>query len=131
MGTSSYTNLELERMAEALQPLLALNDIVGYTAARNFRLITGALADFIEVKERLLREYGHEVEGEDGVPTGGYAIGPADEGFAEFFPRFTEIAGARHDIEFHRLPAERCVGSLTGQQFLDCAFMVDEEGTDD
>lgn len=131
MGTSSYTNLELERMAEALQPLLDLNDIVGYTAARNFRLVTGEIAEFIEMKERLLREYGHEVAGDDGEPTGRYAIGPADGGFAEFFPRFTEIAGVRHDIELHRLPAERCIGSLTGRQFLDCTFMIDEDGADD
>lgn len=128
--SDGYTNLELERMAEALQPLLALSDIVGYTAARNMRLITGEIADFIQVKERLLREHGHEVTDDDGNHTGAYGIGPEDEGFGEFIAKFSEIANVRHEVEFHTLPADRCIGTLTGRQFLDCGFMV-EEGEDD
>lgn len=124
--TRGYTNLELEQMAEALQPLLGLSDIVGYTAARNMRLITGAIAEYLQMKDRLLREYGHEAE------DGRYVIGCDDEGFEEFWARFGEVAGARHEIEFRKLPAERCIGTLTGEQFLAAWFMIeDEEAADD
>lgn len=125
--SEGYTNLELERMAEALQPLLELNGIVGYTAARNMRLIVDEIADYLQMKERLLRAHGHEAAGADGRPAGGYTIGPEDEGFDEFLAEFSEIAAVRHAVEFHRLPAERCIGALTGRQFLDCAFMVEDE----
>ncbi len=125
--SEGYTNLELEQMAEALQPLLELNGIVGYTAARNMRLIVDEIADYLQMKERLLRAHGHEAADADGKPTGSYAIGPDDEGFAEFLAEFSEIANVRHAVEFYRLPAERCIGALTGRQFLDCSFMVEEE----
>lgn len=122
--TRGYTNLELEQMAEALQPLLGLSDIVGYTAARNMRLITGAIAEYLQIKDRLLREYGHEAE------DGKYGIGCGDEGFEEFWARFGEVASARHEIEFRKLPAERCVGILTGEQFLAAWFMIEEPADD-
>ncbi len=124
--TSGYTNYELEQMAEALQPLLELADIVGYTAARNMRLISDAIGEYADVKNRLLQEYGHEGDG------GGFAISQDDEGFPEFWLKFSEVANVRHEIEFHKLPAERCVGVLTGRQFMDVWFMVEDgEPADD
>ncbi len=125
MAASEYTNLELEQMAEALQPLLDLADIVGYTAALNMRLITDAIAEYVGVKERLLRQYGHESDG------GVYAISQGDEGFDEFWGKFSEVAEVRHEVEFHKLPAERCVGVLTGRQFMDVWFMVEDGGPSD
>lgn len=122
---SSYSNWDLEKMGEALRPLLSLTGMVGYTAARNMRLITDAIGPHLQAKEALLRKYGHAAEG------GAYSISTGDAHFGEFWDEFSEIAEVRHEVAFHTLPADRLADALTGQQMLDCWFMIEEEAADD
>ena len=121
-NNGSFSNWELEKMGEALRPLLSLTGMVGYTAARNMRLIIDSIGEYVQAKEGLLRKYGTD----SGDGSGSYTIKIGDEHFDEFMGEFAEIASVRHEISFHTLPAERLSDLATGQQLLDCWFMVDE-----
>ena len=120
-----YSNYDLEDMAKKLEPVLNRSDLLGYVAARNYKLILDTVNEYVQIKNDLVRRYGEPAKDGDGNETGEFSISTSDPRFAEFKKDFEEIATYEHEIEFHKVPAERCIDALTGRQILDIDFMLE------
>lgn len=114
------TNIDLERMLASASAHLGRRDLIGYACARNVRAIRDELAEFIEVKNEMLAEYG-EV-GESGVPY----IAPSSPRYDEFLRRYEPIALARHDLAIMPLRYTDVVGELTGEEILQIDWMLED-----
>ena len=118
------SNIEMDAMIAALDPLLDRTDIVGYAAARNTRLLAEAASEYLQRKEALIREYGAEEVGPEG-PTGRWGVSADDPRFEEFKSKLAEWAPIEHDAEVYTIPraeAEAC--GLTYRELAGAIWMV-------
>lgn len=123
-----YSNLEMERMAASLSPLLERRDRIGYAAARNARLLGEELTEYRVRRDALVREMGEEVVGPDGAPTGKVSISPASPRFAKFRDALEPFAAIEHEPRLMRLPFSEAVGQLSGNELLAADWMFTEDG---
>lgn len=120
------TNDGAVAMMEALSPLLARTDEVGYAAAYNSRKLTELSQEYIKLHERKLAEYGEPVVGDDGreVP-GEYVIRPGTPEYESFVADVGCWAAAEHDFEPYRVAARDVAGTMSGADMLALAWMID------
>lgn len=114
------TNSDLVGLLDALSPHLARRDLIGYACARNVRAISDAIADFIDVRNALLTEYGEINEG--GVPF----ITPKSARYAEFMRRYEPIARTQVEVPVMKLRYTDVVGELTGEEILAIDWMLED-----
>ena len=113
-------NAELVDLLDTLTPHLGRRDLIGYVCARNYRVIGDAVADYVDVRNSLLREYG-EVR-ENGMPY----IEPSMPRYAEFIERYEPIASVAQDVAIMPLKYTDVVGQLTGEEMLEIDWMLED-----
>lgn len=126
-ATVELSNIEMERMLDALRPFMQRSDVIGYAAARNARILTDNLTEYAERKNEAVIEYGDKVFNEDGKFTGEYSIGPASEKYAEFEGALIEIASLKHDVCLYRIPFSKAIDNLSGEELFSIDFMFYDE----
>lgn len=126
---AEYTNGEMERMVDALSPLLPRADLIGYAAARNTRLLRSAAAEYYGMRERLIAKHGEPFVDGSGVRR--MRIGPDSPNVEAYKADIAEFQRISHEVELYRIPSTEAVGKLSGSELLDTYFMFyDEEGGD-
>ena len=123
-------NIDADMMATALEPLLDQRNMVGYAAARNARALTAACADFIKIRDDLIRDLGEKPVDENGNQTGPERIGPDSPNFAEFMERITPIAEVEVDVDIFTLPENDVIGLMSGREILELDWMLTREDED-
>ena len=111
------TNEQAVALLDALYPHLGRRDLIGYVCARNVRAISDAVADYVQVRNALLSEYGGCRE--DGTPY----ITPEMDGYDEFMSRYEPIASVEQELTIMPLRYTDVVGELTGEEILDIDWM--------
>lgn len=129
----SYTNeqmrLMLDSLSEARDPqgrsALDREDLIGYAAFRNSRILRECCAEYIQRVQALAGEYGRP-EVVDGEPTGRTVVPYDDPRFGEFEARMREWGDIEHRPDIYRIPIGEAVGKLTGTQMLALDWMFEE-----
>lgn len=121
-----FKNIEMEAMFESAAKHLQRDDIIGYAAARNVRVLGNELKEYAERKQKLLNEYGEPVVGEDGKPTGEFRVDAEGERFGEFVSQLETFALIEHEPKVFRIPFSEAIGKLTGTELLEIDWMFEE-----
>lgn len=120
----AYKNIEMEQMIEAVKPLLARTDLVGYAAARNTRILMAETTEYRDLRQSLIMKYGAPEVGEDGSETGRYELRFDSPSWADYEQEVTEWAMLEHEPDLYRIPAKEAIGVLSGQEMLDIEWML-------
>lgn len=113
-------------MWESIQVLSKTNETgkLGYACARNLRKLMGECREYMEVRDKLLQQYGTP----DG--TGRYSFEP--EKAKEFSKALTEFASISHDVDVMQVDEETfCSGGLTTKDMFTLEWMVKEKEKND
>ena len=100
--------------------------IVGYTAARNYRVLHEAVEPFLTQRNRLIMKYGEEQYDEDGN-VNDYVVDTKSPSFAEFAASYEEIAKVEVEVEIYTLPEEKAIDAISGKQLLQLGWMFENE----
>lgn len=118
-------NDELFARLQELAPLLGRDDIVGYAAARNARIMREELTEYVAMRDALIRKHGTPLLDAEGNPTGQVGIEPGTEGFVAFASEIEQYAAIECEPQVFRLPVEQAVDRLTGAEMLKYEWMFD------
>lgn len=129
----SYTNEQMRLMLESLSEArdsqghsaLDREDMIGYAAFRNARILRECCAEYIQRAQALAGEYGRP-EIVDGEPTGRTVVPYDDPRFDEFDEKMRRWGGIEHRPDLYRIPIDEAVGKLSGTQMLALDWMFEE-----
>lgn len=116
----------MEMMLEALKPILPHRDIIGYTAARNTRILNDTLTEYFAFKHELINKYGEPDKDENGKETGKVSISSTAPNFEAFVKEFDTIKDIEHDVDLMTIPYEKVIGLLNGEEILTLDWMLTE-----
>lgn len=122
----AYTNARMAQMVEELAPLLRRDDVIGYAAARNTRILRTELTEYYERHDELVLRLGSPRLDGEGNPTGEVYVPAGSPEFTEFTKRITELASIEHDPKVFKVKYEAAIGRLTGEQILAVDFMFED-----
>lgn len=120
------TNEQLEGMVKSLEPVLKTRSLVGYKAAVNMRRIAGAVEDYQDYRNDLIREFGEEVRDDDGKVID-FAVTPQSAGFGEFVKRLEGASRIEHEIEVLKASPDDVIGVLSGEEIFAIDWMMEHE----
>lgn len=123
---TSYKNIEMELMIQSLEPFLDHTDIIGYAAARNTRILMNEIQEYMSRREGLVAKYGEEVLDDEGNPTGQIQLRFDSPNFKAYSDEITEWAEIEHEPPIYKIPAEKCIGLISGRQMLDIQWMLED-----
>lgn len=124
----NLTNFQMEEYVNNLESFLDRNDIIGYAAARNTRILTEASSDYGRIKMQLLRKYGSPVKDEHGNDTDQIKITSDDEHFYEVAEQINLSGNISHEVTIYTISPNVVASELTGREILLIDWMLDEEG---
>lgn len=122
----AYKNIELEQMLNALQAHLNRTDIIGYAAARNTRILTAEAKEYLDRRQELISKYGSPQLDDSGNPTGLTELRFDSENFAKFAEEIEEWSQIEHTPDIYKIPAEKCIGILSGNEILEIDWMLED-----
>lgn len=99
---------------------------LGYACARNMRMLTFSVADYLTRRDDAVRRHGRPAGGGGA----GYTLCPSDAGWTAFSEEMRELSAIEHDVDITKVRADGLVGSLSGKEMLELSFMLDWEETD-
>lgn len=121
-----YTNDQMAKMIDALQPLLDRCDIIGYAAARNTRILSNECAEYLTRRSVVIEKYGEpELDG-SGNPTGRVVMRLDSPNIDAYNADIEEWARIEHYPEIFRIPFESAIGNISGTQLLAVDFMFED-----
>jgi len=109
-------------MWESIQTLMGTQETgkLGYACARNLRKLMGECREYMEVRDRLMTEYGNS-EG-----NGKFSFD--EEKGKAFADAIREFAVIEHDVDVFQVSEEVfCSGNLTTKEMYALAWMVKED----
>lgn len=122
------TNFQMEAMVMSItQDILERSDIIGYTAARNYRLLFDALTEYFKIKDRLIFKYGNPHLDNDGNDTGKYYIDNNSPKFKQYSREITPIGKIEHDVDVFTIPFTEAIGAISGKELLSIDWMFKDE----
>lgn len=119
------SNVQLDAALSQLSPLLDEGGRFGYVVAVNFRKIRDAISEYLTIKYEIVRKYGDEVTDSEGNITD-FKISADSDGFQDFLREIAELADIEHDVDVLTIKAEDAIGHLTGNQFLQLDWMIED-----
>ena len=118
------TNAQMSVMLRQLQPLLSHRDMIGYMAARNYRILSDSLTEYHAMRQKLIEKYGKELPDENGVPMLQIKIGT--EAFKSFSDEFAPFHKIEHEVELMIGKYSDAIGSLSGEEILAIDWMLED-----
>lgn len=118
------TNLQCLEMIESLKPMMTRRDIIGYAAARNTRRLADACQDYMRIRESLLVEYGEQVTGPDGKPTGEIVLSSLSGNFPKYQAEIEQIEEVANEVDVFRIDYSEVVNRLTGDEIIAIDWML-------
>jgi hypothetical protein len=121
-----FKNIEIEQMIAKLKPLLPHRDRIGYIAARNTRILSDALTEYFEFKNRLIEKYGEKDKDADGNELQTVSLKFDSPNFKEFQKEFNPIADVEQDIQIMTLKYNDIIGLISGTEILELSWMFED-----
>lgn len=122
----SFKNLEMMGMLQELRPLLSHRDKVGYAAARNTRVFTQSLTEYMAVRDRLIEKYGEPDRDTGGNETGTISLKTDSPKFNAFIEELEPFNDMSHEVELMTLKYEEVIGILSGEEILSIDWMLSD-----
>ena len=126
----AFKNIEMEQMIAQLEPLLGRNDLIGYAAARNTRILMDETTEYRDLRHDLVMEYGTPEKDDDGNETGRYELRFDSPRWPAYEKEITEWAMLEHEPDVYKIPAKSAIGQLTGKEMLDLEWLLEFEDED-
>ena len=126
MELQTYTNGEMEKMANDLRKHLDRTDIIGYAAARNVRILENELREYIKVKTDLVTKYGTAEMDEEGNPTGIVEVRFDSDQFPAFLEELGKFATIEHAPALFKIKYSDAIGNLSGTELLEIEWMFED-----
>jgi uncharacterized UPF0160 family protein len=114
-----YTNAQMKQMLDSLDEILERTDVIGYAAARNHRILSDELQEYIQRLDAYIVEYGEEQDG-------GYAISSESGNFKAFAEAIEKFASIEHEPNLFKLKFSEAIGNLSGTQLLRFEWMFED-----
>lgn len=111
-------------MLNNLTPLLKNRDMIGYVAARNYRILTESLTEFNDFKEELIRKYGTPDKDEEGNELSSISVNPQSKEFEQFIDELEPFANIEHEVDLMFLKYDKVIGVLSGEEILSVEWML-------
>lgn len=119
-----YTNAIMEQMIASLEKYLDRRDILGFAAAKNINTLRNEAREYLELKDKLIREYGEQIIDDDGMPTPQYRLEIGTEGFKKFQEEIEVFAKQEGDPKLYYVNPDAVIGLLDGKEILEIAWMI-------
>lgn len=117
-------NFKMIEMLNQLQPILSHRDVIGYVAARNYRILSESLTEYMSIRRGLIEKFGEESTDENGLPTVQIKIGsPSFESFCKEMEPFDEM---EHEVDLMIAKYSDAIGCLTGEEILGIDWMLED-----
>lgn len=120
------TNMQMEQMVDSLMKYLDRRDIIGYAAARNVRILSNELTEYMAFKSDLFRKYGEKELDDDGKPTGNMFISLESENLKDYMSQIEDIAKAKSNPEIFKIDYGQALDVLSGKEILEIDWMFEE-----
>lgn len=111
-------NFQMEVVLNDLKPFLSRRDKIGYMAARNTRILSEALTEYLAFKEELIKKYGEPVKDDNGDDTQMIGVNVHSPKFEAFTKEFDKIKDIEHDVALMTLKYDETIGILSGEEIL-------------
>lgn len=119
------TNEQIASMCSDLECGVLDNvGIVGYTAARNYRVLHETAEPFFMQRNKLIMKYG-DAKYDDEGHINDYVVDPDSPSFAEFAASYKELADVENDVEIFTVPEDKAIDAISGAQLLKLGWMFE------
>lgn len=120
----SLKNSQMTVMLNQLRPLLSRRDKIGYTAARNYRILAESLTEYELFRNDLIEKYGEAGKDENGKSITQIKMdSPSFKAFCDELQPFNEI---EHEVELMAAKYEDTIGCLSGEEILSIDWMLED-----
>ena len=117
----TLTNIKMMEMVHYLQPILSYRDKAGYVAARNYRILTDSLTEYIAFRDGLIKKYG-----EPNQENGTTSISVKSPNFAAFCEELEPFNNMAHEVELMTMKYKDAINVLTGEEILSIDWMLED-----
>lgn len=114
------------RRCNQLTPLLERSDIVGYVAARNTKILSDLIVEYVQMRDKLIVKYGDRVLDDKGKETGEIALYAESDNFSEFLDEIRPYAEIEQEVNLVTLKYEQAIGLLSGTELLEFDWMFED-----
>lgn len=122
-----FTNIEMDQKITDLEPFLERTDVIGYSAARNTRMLLNQAVEYREFKDILIDKYGEPEVDENGNPTGRKFLRVGTEAFEKFKEEINQIASMEYEVDgLITLKYSDVNGILSGTEILTIDWMLED-----
>lgn len=125
MGVKLKNAIRLE-MLHQLEPLLPRRDKIGYVAARNYRVLSNSLTEYMTFRRDLIEKYGEPITDENGAETGRVSIKIGSPEFKSFNDEMAPFSEMEHEVELMTIKYDEVIGNLTGEEILGIDWMLED-----
>lgn len=115
------SNIELDQMLSALEPLLDRKGVLGMVVANNVRTIRDTIQEFTAKKEELIRKYGTD------NGSGTIYLDPGSPNLHQFLDELEPYSAVMHDVKFVTVPVRDVMNDLSGREILTLDFMLEDD----
>lgn len=122
--TMELKNIKMMEMVHQLEPLLSHRDKIGYIAARNYRILTNSLTEYMAFRNGLIEQYGEPDvdENGNGLPTISIKVGSPN--FKKFCAELEPFNNMEHEVCLMTAKYDDAIGCLTGEEILSVDWML-------
>ena len=117
-------NAEMAAMLNQRRPGDVHRDMIGYFAARNFRVLSECLTEYDAFRNSLIEKYGEETKDDKGRPIIGVKVdSPNFQKFCDELAPFNEM---EHEVELMIAKYTDAIGCLSGEEILGLDWMLED-----
>lgn len=120
----TLNNARMAEMLHQLDPLLPRRDLLGYAAARNYRILSNSLTEYEAFRRELIEKYGEEDTDENGVSMVAIKIGTPN--FKAFCDELAPFNAMEHEVDLMTVKYTEAVGNLSGEEILGIDWMLED-----
>ena len=122
----TLSNAEMYQRQNSLKPLLSQRNMLGYTVARNYRMLSNALLEYERFKNELIRKYGKQDKDSDGNDLPTVSIKMGTDNFKKFCEELEPFSNIQHEVDLMTVKYETVIGILSGDEILSVDWMLED-----
>lgn len=117
-------NAQMAGMLLDLQPLLSQRNKVGYIAARNYRVLSECLTEYMAMRRRLIEENGEAFTNDQGFTDHQIKVGT--HAFTVFSEAMAPLNEIEQDVDLMTMKYDEVIGVMSGEEILRLSWMLED-----
>lgn len=119
-------NIKMMEMVYQLQPLLSHRDKIGYVTARNYRILTNSLTEYVAFRNGLIEKYGEPDKDKNGAELPTVSLKVDSPNFKLFRDELEPFNNMEHEVELMTAKYSDAIDTLTGEEILSIDWMLED-----